>query len=151
MRQHASLLFAFGGRNFTTFEWSEPGLVVPVGATLDADGRGDVTRRSRQTRRCSASSEPIAAAGIVESVSTGPSDGSTATQTFRCVAAGEAPVGVTYVVSNVNAESVLFSHLGLGPASTQVTVTQTITCTDEPVATPTPGPSDSPAASLPSL
>ena len=148
--QHSSLLFAFGGRDFTTFQWSEPSLIVRVGSTFGLTVALTFPEEATDPPLLGELS-PVAAAGIVESVSTVASDGSTATQTFRCVAAGEAPIGVTYPVSNINAESVLFGQLGLGPASTQVTVTQTVTCSDDATAPPTPSPGDSPAASPPSL
>jgi hypothetical protein len=143
------LLFAFGGRDATTLEWSAPDRVVPVGSTLtlnvslasDEDGSPPLL----------GSIAPVVAPRIIESESTSESDGRGAMAVFRCVAAGEAPVGVTYEVSNLFAESVLFGQLGLGPASTNVTVTQTVTCSEDATPPPTAGPTESPAASAPSL
>jgi len=145
------LLFAFGGRDFTTLEWSAPDRVVPIGATVSLI----VSLAAAEEEGNPPILGPIApvisdeATGIVESVSTSDSDGTAAIQEFRCVAAGEAPVGVTYSVSNLYADSVLFGQLGLGPASTNVTVTQTVTCSDEFV--PTPSPADSLSPSPPSI
>ena len=144
------LLFAFGGRDLTTLAWSVPDRVVPVGSTFtllvslaapEEEGNPPVLGPI----------VPVAAPGIVESVSTSDSDGVAAVQEFRCVAAGEAPVGVSYSVSNLFADSVLFGQLGLGPASTNVTVTETVTCSDDATPPATLGPDETPTASQPSL
>ena len=42
--------------------------------------------------------------------------------------AGTAEVSATFTVSNFGAGSILFGHLGLGPVSTDVTLTGTLTC-----------------------
>lgn len=145
------LLFAFGGRDFTTLEWSAADRVVPVGDTV----RLLVYLAAPEEEGNPPLLGPLApilsaeASGIIEPVSTSDSDGTAAVQEFRCVAAGEAPVGVTFAVSNLYVDSVLFGQLGLGPASTNVTVTQTVTCSDEFVATPEPD--ESAGATPPSI
>ncbi len=144
------LLFAFGGRASTTLQWSVPDRVVPIGSTFTLlvklaapEEEGDPAVLG--------SIAPVAAPGIVEAVSTSDSDGVAAVQEFRCVAAGEAPIGVSYSVSNLFADSALFGQFGLGPASTSVTVTETVKCRDAATPPPTPGPGETPDASPPSL
>jgi hypothetical protein len=144
------LLFAFGGRDATTLEWSAPDRVVPVGSTVTLNV-SLASAEQESSPPVLGSIAPVVAPGIIESDSISESDGRAGMAVFRCVAAGEAPVGVTYEVTNLFAESVLFGQLGLGPASTNVTVTQTVTCSQDATPPPTPGSTGTPGASAPSL
>jgi hypothetical protein len=137
---HTGTLFAFGATTFVRTAWSQPNEDLPVGSsttlTVSLDYPSDST---------AAADPPVMSALVVEvdaadvvalgSTTAGP-DGTSRGQEFRCSTAGTAEVSATFTVSNFGAGSILFEHLGLGPVSTEVTLTSTLTCS--PPASPTP-------------
>ena len=137
---HTGTLFAFGATTFVKTEWSQPSLEVPVGSsttlTVSLDYPSDSTA-AENPPTMSALEVSVDAADVVAlgSTTAGP-DGTSRGQEFRCISPGTAEVSATFTVSNFGAGSVLFEHLGLGPVSTEVTLTSTLTCS--PPASPSP-------------
>jgi hypothetical protein len=134
---HTGTLFAFGATTFVRTDWSEPSLEVPVGSSATLTVSLDYPTETDDPPLMGTLEVSVDAADVVTlgSTTAGP-DGTSRGQEFRCVTPGTAEVSATFSVANFGAGSVLFEHLGLGPVSTNVTLTSTLTCS--PAATPTP-------------
>jgi hypothetical protein len=119
------LVFAFGGRTFTTFRVSDDG-PLQVGASLEMTATLKFPAESVDPPSLGPF-EPIVASEVAAPGlgTTGP-DGATLSQPFVCADAGATVVGVAYSV--LGAENVLFDRLGLPPASTTVTAAAPVTC-----------------------
>jgi hypothetical protein len=130
-------LFAFGATTFVGTDWSQPNLEVPVGSSATLTVSLGYPRDTADPPVMGALDVSISAADVVAlgSTTSGP-DGASRGQEVRCVGPGTANVSATFTVSNFGAGSILFEHLGLGPVSTEVTLSSTLTCTPLPTAAP---------------